>query len=183
MVDVKSVGFNFKSKDIMDVNCDWNNPGSNPYRGTSVYSAVQSYGFPKESTDEIVWKIKANMEDAVIYIKRDSIESPFGVASNLRDMHWGNNRKCIGPVVRNKWNFSDERAALVYCNTAKNFVTSQVCVAIPVVCGNISLVDYRPLQTMPKNFVEQSKVNTVPLPSTLMLLMLALVFVKCKRKV
>lgn len=175
----------------MDANCDWNNPGSNPYRGASVYSAVQSYGFPKESTDEIVWKIKANMADAVIYIKRNSIESPFGVASNLRDMHFGsfqtskyfaNGRKCIGNVVRNKWSFSDERAALVYCPTAKTFGTSQVCVAIPVVCGNISIVDYRPLQTMPKNFVEQSKVNTAPLPSTLMLSMLALVFVKCKMK-
>jgi len=160
----------------MDTNCDWNNPGSNPYRGASIYSAVQSYGFPKESTDEIVWKIKANMTDAVIYVKRDSIESPFGIASNLRDMHFGNNKRCNGKVIRNNWNSLDEKPALVYCS-------SQHCVAIPVVCGNISRIDYRPLQKMPKNFVEQSKVNTVPLPSTLMLSMLALVFIKYKRKV
>jgi hypothetical protein len=167
---------------LSDHNCDWNNPGSNPFRGESVYSAVQSYGFPKTETDEIAWKIKAGMPDAVIYIKQKTIISPFGEATNLRDMFFGNNRKCVGKVIRDNWSLQDERPALVYCPTAKTYGNTQVCVAIPVVCGNVSLIDYKPLQKMPKNFVEQSKVNTVPLPSTLMLVALALMFVKRNRK-
>lgn len=157
------------------IDCNWDNPGADPYRGSSVSQAIASYGFSEQETKELNWKIKAGMPDAVIYIKKDSIESPFGKASNLRDMHFGNNRKCIGLVHRNKWSDTDEKPALVYCS-------SRVCLAVPVVCGNISRVDYEPLQKMPKNYVELSKVNHIPAPATYMLILSLLPFIKLRYK-
>lgn len=45
--------------------------------------AVARYDFPKEVADVLVAKVKRIRVDAVVTIKRDKIEAPFGYAADL----------------------------------------------------------------------------------------------------
>lgn len=159
------------------MDCDWNNPGVAPYRGLPVESALLAYSdLTDAQRNEIRWKIDTMNADAVIFIRKDGISSAFGEAKNLRDMHWKGGL-CEGKIDRKNWSSDHEESALVYCS-------GQQCVAVPVVCGNISRVDYRPFA---KPDVElkfyEGQVNKVPEPSTLVLVFGAILFLITRKKV
>lgn len=144
--------------------CDWSNPGHEPYRqhGTEhIERALDSYLFEKKLRDDLVWRIKSMQPDAVVFIRSDGIYSAYGTASNLRDMH-SKRGICRGPVDRSAWKPEHSESALVYCSEGH-------CVAVPVVCGNISRIDYSPKTVTRKPLGPSENYNQIPEPSVYIL--------------
>ncbi len=160
------------------VGCTWDHPGANPYRGPTVQSvkaAVARYGLPAETQQLLIEKVRRLDLNATVVITRDGIESHDGVATNLRDMHYGKGRVCNGEVLRTKWTAQHAETALVYCARGE-------CIAIPTICGNVSRINFT---ATARTRVERNDIsrfwqgtprthNTVPGPSTLSLVLLAL---------
>lgn len=118
--------------------CSWDNPGADPYRGpveTTVAAAVARYEFPKPVQAVLVAKVRRLDNDAIVRIPKDGLYSPTGTAAGLRDMHFGKDRMCSGPVARTKWTADRTEVALVYCEQG-------YCIAMPVICGNVSRIDF-----------------------------------------
>jgi hypothetical protein len=126
--------------------CAWNAPGADPYRGPvaeSVAAAVQRYDMTTQARAELVQKARLLQPDGIIVIQRDGITSTDGVATDLKDMHFGKpGRVCKGLVVRDKWRDNQAETALVYCAQGE-------CIAVPTICGNVSRVTWTPI-TPPK---------------------------------
>ena len=148
------------------IDCNWDTPGNAPYRafgGLHISKALDNYGFTDIAKQVLLSKIVSMQNDATIFITKNDIISAFGTAANLRDMHFKNGM-CAGTVSRNKWKDTDTQPALVYCHETD-------CVAIPVVCENISRVDYFPLKR--DSVVPSSIPNRVPEPGTIWLVLAA----------
>lgn len=112
--------------------CSWDKPGFNPYTGT-VENAVHNYqDIPPAIQDSLIAKIKDNQYDDLVSIKKDSIEGNHSYNPDIKDMHFGKNRKCA-IVTRNKWSSIHSEPAKVYCE-------SSYCIAIPNICNNVSRV-------------------------------------------
>jgi hypothetical protein len=104
----------------------------------SVAAAVQRYDMTTQARAELVQKARLLQPDGIIVIQRDGITSTDGVATDLKDMHHGKpGRVCKGPVVRDKWRDNQAETALVYCAHGE-------CIAVPVICGNVSRVTFTP---------------------------------------
>lgn len=163
---------------IAGATCDWSKPGSAPYRGpgdVTAATAVESYqDIPPAARADLAERIRGQREDAIVLITRDGLASPQGRASDLRDMHWKRGM-CAGPVVRSGWAPERVEAALVYCSAGH-------CVAVPVICGNVARITFVPrLPTEPgfRGWDGKSKpVRTVPEPSTLLLALVAIPFIR-----
>lgn len=163
------------------VGCSWDHPGANPYRGPivqSVKAAVARYGLPVETQYLLVEKARTLDVTATVVITREGIESHDGVATNLRDMHYGKGRICKGEVLRTRWADQHAETALVYCARGE-------CIAIPTICGNVSRIDFTPAAVLgvrgerddlPRFWQGRLPMqhNTVPSPSTVSLVLLAL---------
>ncbi len=155
--------------------CDWSRPGAAPYRGPgdiTAASAVESYtDIPAEARADLAQRIRSQREDAIVLITRDGITSPQGTATGLRDMHWRGGL-CTGPVTRAGWAPQHVEAALVYCSGPH-------CVAVPVVCGNVARLDFTfrepPTPELRMWDGRPVQVRTVPEPSSLALVAVALV--------
>lgn len=123
--------------------CPWDHPGANPYRGPvveSVKAATVRYGFNAEVSAELAEKARTMDSDGLLTIGRDDIYSSDGEVANLRDMHHGQGSKatfCSGPVSRTGWRQTQSETALIYC------ASSGECIAIPIICGNVSRVDFK----------------------------------------
>lgn len=120
--------------------CSWANPGAAPYRRgpatNTVAAAVARYGFPLDVQVELVRKERRIEQDAVVTITKQGMYAPNGTATNLRDMHWRNGL-CRGTVDISKWAEGHSETALVYC-------VREHCIAVPIVCGNVSRIDFKP---------------------------------------
>lgn len=161
------------------VGCTWDHPGANPYRGPTVVSvkaAVARYGLPAETQQLLIEKVRRLDLDATVVITRDGITSHQGTASNLRDMHYGKGRICNGEVLRTRWTAQHAETALVYCARGE-------CIAIPTICGNVSRINFTAVAStraerddaLPRFWQGTPRThNTVPAPSTLSLVLLAL---------
>ncbi len=159
------------------IGCSWDHPGANPYRGPTVVSvkaAVARYGLPAETQQLLIEKVRRLDLDATVVITRDGITSHQGTASNLRDMHYGKGRVCDGEVLRTKWTAQHAETALVYCARGE-------CIAIPTICGNVSRIDFTPTVVPQPSDIPRfwqgdlpMRHNTVPTPSTISLVLLAL---------
>lgn len=162
------------------VGCSWDHPGANPYRGPTVQSvkaAVARYGLPVETQQLLIEKARTLDVTATVVITRDGITSQQGEASNLRDMHYGKGHICKGEVLRTRWTDQHAETALVYCARGE-------CIAIPTICGNVSRIDFVPTAAasarsergdLPRFWQGTPRThNTVPSPSTLSLVLLAL---------
>lgn len=156
--------------------CVWANPGADPYRGHGmgkVEAALNNYKFPYPVKQELLRKIRRIDNDAVLTINSRGYSATGGEARNLRDMHFGKNRLCNGAVDTSKWEPGREETALIYCS-------GTYCVAIPIVCGNISRVDFYPVPPKPKPTPEWAKPpklrppTPIPEPSTLLLSILGI---------
>ena len=163
----------------MTMACNWSNPGADPYRGPvepTVAAAVARYEFPKPVQAQLVAKVKRLDTDAVLRIGKAGLYSPTGTAANLRDMHFGK-RLCSGPVHRPRWKADHTEVALVYCVQA-------YCIAVPVICGNVSRIDFDPAKKKepdirpPLQYVPPTPPMQVPEPSSLALVVLALAAVR-----
>jgi len=149
--------------------CNWNNPGSNPFVG-SVELALQSYKFPKKVVDSLAEKIKQNDYTSEALITKDGVISN-GYAFSLRDMHWGNNQKCIGNVNRDNWSANHKEKAKIFCE-------GNHCVIIPEVCNNIAKITY--FEKVPE--WHNKKPTPMPEPSSMVLFGIALVLLFIIRK-
>lgn len=150
--------------------CDWNNPGTNPYTG-DTRAAIVSYGFSDLATAELLYKINKLQFDTVVYMTNRGLKAPFGYASSLRDMHWGKNTKCVGQVNVSKWADGKEEKIMVYC-------VPEGCIAIPQICHNIAKITYFPKINEPDIYAQEfykPKPNTVPEPSTIILVSIAII--------
>jgi len=122
--------------------CHWNKPGATPYRGPVMQSVSQALArytdIPADAAAQITSKARLLQPDTLVTITRDGVESPDGTATNLRDMHYGKDRLCAGPVERSAWKDTHAEPAFVYCS-------GEHCIAVPIVCGNVSRIDYKPM--------------------------------------
>ncbi len=153
------------------MDCNWDNPGADPYRGpvtATVAAAVARYDLPPLVRADLVAKVRNGLADGAVWIHRDRIDAgQWATASDLRDMHHGRpGRMCPGPVSRAGWAADHAEPALVYCSGAE-------CLAVPVVCGNVSRITWAPLPGRePAPAVPA--VRAVPEPGTLALALLGL---------
>lgn len=151
--------------------CTWDNPGVDKYVGTAA-EAISHYAIPAQDQANLVYDIHRINPAAVITITRDGIVAGLGIASDLRDMHYGKDKVCSGPVTRDKWTDDRKETALVYCSGI-------YCVAIPSVCHNVALIHYR-AYTVAKKLPERTYV--VPEPSSLALVLVGMaILFKLKR--
>lgn len=155
--------------------CDWSRPGAAPFRAAGDVTAavaVESYtDIPAAARADLALRIRGQREDAVLFIGPDTLHSPQGTATHLRDMHWRNGL-CRGAVSRAGWAPGHTEAALVYCSAGH-------CLAVPTTCGNVSRVTFEPhaprVPQLPQWGAAPGTVNRVPEPSTAALLLLGLV--------
>lgn len=146
----------------MTIDCSWDNPGADPFRTRGdIAAAIASYGYP----GELVRRIRRIEPDDVVYISRDRVVALKGNAAEIRDMWFGKDRMCSGPVQRSAWPADRLEPALVYCHAAR-------CVAVPMVCGNVVKIDWTPKARRDPEFnawQHHAQTNTVPEPSSLLL--------------
>lgn len=118
----------------------WATPGADAYTGT-VEAALERYAgvIPAADLATIRAKHAARRWDAQALIGRDSITAP-GMALDpaIRWMHWGTGR-LSETVDRSAWASDHTERGLVYCGTGP------LCVLIPSVCRNVSIVTRRPV--------------------------------------
>lgn len=168
----------------LDASCDWSRPGLDPYRGPvakSVAMAVARYGFDSGTQAQLVAKAKRLQPDGYMVITRDDITSPQGLVTGFRDMHFGQGRLCRGEIHRDAWRADQAEVALIYCAGGQ-------CIAVPVVCGNVSRVEFAPFVSEQPHADSgfrawkpwtpepgpEPKLNRVSEPSSLLLLLAAL---------
>lgn len=113
--------------------CNWDHPGHNKYRGTPE-AALKDYYLDYQVRVALQAKIETHQYDDIVEIRRDGVTGSTGTYSNLRDMHYGKGHFCPGRVDTGAWSTTQVERALVYCE-------GTVCVAVPTVCNNVSLID------------------------------------------
>lgn len=152
------------------IDCSWDNPGIDPARGRDVQQMISAYNYPKSDLQELVEKIKTANNDAVLIITKNGSVGIGGKVEYFGDMHFKSG-KCNGIVNTSKWAFSREEKALVYCSV------NNYCVAVPIICGNITKLIWKRNETentLPKYYPD-TKVNHVPITSTLFLVLIGLI--------
>lgn len=116
--------------------CEWQSPAHDPYQG-SVPDAVDSYtDIPATTRERLKERMQRHDYDDIVAIRRDAIEGRFRYEPALRDMHFGQQRRC-GSVTRASWAPDHAERALTYCEDGH-------CVAVPTVCRNVSRVTRKP---------------------------------------
>lgn len=115
--------------------CSWDRPGFSRFTGDPVV-AVARYNLPPDVVKDLQAKMSARRYDDLATITRDDISSPTVQYSDLRSMHFGSKGKVCNSVTRSKWAVTDKQMALIYCS-------GDYCVALPTVCGNLSLITKR----------------------------------------
>jgi hypothetical protein len=120
--------------------CEWRTPAHDPYRG-DLQKAVDDYADIPMATRE---RLKARMArvafDEVVSIRRDRIDGNARYEPALLDMHFGRGSICR-TVTRNSWHLDHEERALAYCEDGH-------CIAVPLVCHNVSRILRRPSVAM-----------------------------------
>lgn len=122
--------------------CEWSNPGADRFFGDQI-EAVQRYELPAPVKAELVAKINRRNYDDLVTIQKYSILGVTGrlYDSGIQNMYFGSNKVC-GTITRESWKFSHQEFAMVYCSN-----NGDTCVMIPAVCGNVSLIQRKPLAT------------------------------------
>lgn len=156
----------------MMMDCDWNDPGRNPYTGT-VAEAVARYDIPQRVRDELVRLHRRIEPDEVAVITNRGIKGSWGSLFELRDMHFGAGMVCRGPVLYSGWADGREEKAMVYCREG-------YCIIVPRICNNVSMVTYlRKEKPEPAVKLEnKTAVNKVPECGTLALIIAGLLVMK-----
>ena len=126
---------------IIAASCSWANPGANRFIGDPV-SAIDHYvDIPKEARDALKRRVSNRDYSEIVEIKRDSIGVSY--EPRLYDMHFGSNKLCK-EVDRSSWSPKAVERGLVFCE-------QKHCVILPTVCGNLSRLALKPVQTQTFN--------------------------------
>jgi len=115
--------------------CSWAHPGANPYRGDPV-RALADFDMAPDTRARLRALMAAHRYTDVATITRDDIAGAHGY-TDLREMHSGHGQVCHGAVDRSAWAADRHERGLVYC-------TDAVCVIVPTICNNVSLVSRKP---------------------------------------
>lgn len=122
--------------------CSWDNPGAMPFIGDRPAAVAAYVHVPSATQAKLAKMIERHEFTDVAEITRDAIAGHDGAQySDLRWMHFGTGRVCRN-VTRQKWSDAMTERALIFC-------ADDVCVAIPTVCGNVSLVTRVPPAAAP----------------------------------
>jgi len=114
--------------------CSWEHPGTNKYQKNPI-EALDDYYMDFRVRALLRSRMETHQYDDIVEIRRDGVKGSDGwTYSNLRDMHYGKGSYCPGPVDTLHWNPAQVERALVYC-------VDTVCIAVPTVCNNVSLID------------------------------------------
>jgi hypothetical protein len=152
--------------------CDWNNPGNNPFMG-ELPAAVSKYTeIPSEDRAKIIKAMETRKYDDIVLISRTAILGSFAYSPKITNMHFGNGSVCK-TIDRSKWKDSHFERALTYCS-------GEYCVIVPTVCRNVSIVHKNPRKDDHKPV--DTHHNTVPEPEGILALALlcAIYFTKNK---
>lgn len=164
----------------MDDACSWDSPGRNPYTGTTEAAIMRLVQIPEPARRVLIAKIEQNRFDDHVTITRDDISGNGVYRAELSYMAFGMGNICKS-VTRDRWNPNLEHRALVYC-------VDRWCVARPSVCNNWSIIERMQQVKLPDGKPELpvtlpgwqggkvEKQNTVPEPSTLMLVLFWIMF-------
>jgi hypothetical protein len=117
--------------------CSWAHPGANPYRGNPVH-ALADFDMASPTREKLRALMAAHRYTDVATITRDDIAGVQRYA-DLREMHSGGGQVCHGAVDRSAWAVDRHERGLVYC-------ADDVCVIVPTICNNVSLVSRKPDQ-------------------------------------
>lgn len=116
--------------------CSWDNPGANPYRG-STSAAIERYqDIPEQVRRTLIRRMKERQSDDQVSITRDAIVGKHLYEPAIRDMHFGSASVCTS-VTRSKWAEHRQEPAAVYC-------VGEYCILVPRICGNVSRITRLP---------------------------------------
>lgn len=112
--------------------CDWSKPNTNPFQG-NVPQAIHKYtDIPSGVRAELSRRMETRTYDDFVLITKNKISGKHEYAQ-LRDMHFGNDKLCVGLVDKSKWSDDHQERGLVYC-------VGEYCILVPTVCRNVSRV-------------------------------------------
>lgn len=169
-------------------NCDWTNPGLDSFRNGGGNLGDAIYRLPIDIEDKRKLTTLVEKKDYVemATITQKGIEGFYYKYDNLRYMAFGRNKICRN--VKMNWEPARVERGLVYC-------TPKVCVIIPTVCNNISLIDrhqrteFKIPDPIPEERSQEKEIlvltNKVPEPGSMFLLgiaLAALIFTRAKFK-
>lgn len=117
-------------------NCSWNQPGRNPYKGTTAEAVARYTDIPAEARRELAAKIDARQPDDEVTITRNDVFGKYQYSPQITSMHFGQRTVC-DRVDRSGWKLEARERAAVYC-------TGDHCLIVPEVCGNISRIRRAP---------------------------------------
>lgn len=127
--------------------CNWNAPGADPYRPGAAaheraWQAMKRYpDLSLADRLEVTAKVRWLQPDATAVITRDAVASNDGHVTNLRDMQWGKDTLCVGPINRSAWAANDEQPVLIYTTL------SGKSVGFATICGNPVRMDFARRET------------------------------------
>jgi hypothetical protein len=113
-------------------NCSWNQPGRNPYKGTTAEAVARYTDIPAEARRELAARIDSRSADDQVTITRDAVFGKYQYSPQITAMHFGQRTMC-DRVDRSGWKSDAREPAAVYC-------VGDHCLIVPEVCGNISRI-------------------------------------------
>lgn len=157
-------------------NCDWNNPGNNPFMG-DLPAAVSKYTeIPSEDRAKIIKAMEARKYDDIVLISRTAISGSFKYNPEITNMHFGNGSVCRA-VDRSKWKDTHFERGYTYCS-------GNYCVVVPTVCRNVSIITRKPIELKDDEEWKPRKpvVHIVPEPEGILAVALLALALFTKRK-
>lgn len=155
---------------MIDDACSWDRPGHNPYIGEPRPAIMALAQIPEPIRLKLIEKAERNQYDDLVDITRDRIVGQKVYRDEISFMAFGSKGTVCKTVTRHRWHAEDVQRAMVFC-------ADGWCVARPSVCNNWSIitpVNQVRLSVVPPPASAPTVVHTVPEPSTLMLVALAI---------
>jgi hypothetical protein len=112
--------------------CSWDNPGHNPYTGSTAAAIDRYTDIPEAVRRTLKRRIEEGKPDDKVSITRDGIAGAQQYDPIIRGMHFGSASMC-GEVTRRKWAEARVEPGVVYC-------AEQHCILVPKICGNVSRI-------------------------------------------
>lgn len=112
--------------------CSWDNPGRNPYTGSTAAAIDRYTDIPAAVRSTLKRRMEEGLSDDKVSITREHIAGKYQYDNAIRDMHFGRASVCAN-VTRDKWAETRAEPATVYC-------VGEHCILVPRICGNVSRI-------------------------------------------